>query len=168
MAEEQRALTLWSGQHREGIIIEGLKTTAQEVDGAHLRIRIHDRKDLKYVDEFILIELDEVPKKLAEYSGNSDYLMFVATQGLANGQIIRGELLDFLDKNGGGSQLHKAVQVMGVLLTGFGYYNYCLASVMGTETGFEAAELNQSSDAFLPLKLLKFSDFYTPINTFPK
>ncbi|MCK5146165.1 hypothetical protein KAR48_05380 [bacterium] len=169
MAEEQKALTLWSGQHQEGIVIEGVEIPAPKTDGSgHMWIEIRDRKELSLKANVTLTKLDKVPAELEKYSGDKNYLMFVATVGLVNTEIIRGDLFDFLNKNGGGPQLYKNVQVMNAMGVAFGYYNYCLASIMGTETGFEAASYSQNTPVFLPLKLEKFGDLYTLLNTFPK
>jgi|GEM_PF-5658621 len=169
MAEEQRAMTLWSGQHMRGIIIEGVSETPPETDAsAEMWVVIYSRKDMSRVADVKLSKLDAVPAELAKYAGNHDYLMLVATFGLNNVEMIRGDLYDFFNKNGGGGTLHKMVQTMNAVPVSFGYYSYCLASVMGTETGFEAVTYSQGTPAFLPLKLEKIADLYTPLNTFPQ
>jgi len=165
-------ITLVSGQNTINIACEKIKITwPQKTPDQYLLLAVVNRKTLSSVACEVNTDLSSVPGSIQKYDGNSEYLLLVVSYKLNNYRMPSGDLLTFLDKNGAGPGLAKLLQCGKTISPTFGYYSYCLASTMGTETGFENYLVNyvsaNSDNIFLPLKLQKVVDFYSLTNVFP-
>jgi hypothetical protein len=173
MSEQMIPITLVSGQNIVNITCDKIKISwPKPPSDSYYFAVVVDRKTLTAVACEVSDDLSSVPEGIKKYDGNTEYLLLIATYGLNNNSMPKGDLLTFLDKNGAGPSLAKLLQCATTLQPSYGYYSYCLASTMGTETGFENYLVNNTSALpsiiFLPLKLTKIEDQYCLVNIFPQ
>lgn len=174
MSEQMIPITLMSGQNAISIVCDKIKIDwPKNLPKQYMMMVVVDRKTLAVVASECVDNKDllTVPASIKKYDGSTEYMLLVATFALNNYVMIGSELLAFLDKNGAGPGLAKMIQCSSIIMSSYGYYAYCLASTMGTETGYENYKISYGSDGvnaiFLPLKLQKVGDYYTLNNVFP-
>jgi hypothetical protein len=126
---------------------------------------VHDRASLNQVASATTTNYLEIPKEIASYLGNKQFLLLVSSFALSTLKVPQGNLYAALLANGAGSGLRRLEQINNQLGCGeFGWVGYVLVSAMGGGPSFEDTSINWSTGAgpVVTLQLVMKDGLYTP------
>jgi len=97
-----------------------------------------DRTNLNVVENFTFSDNSDVPRQLAPYENNAQYMLILSTMQLSSINLPVGNFYNFLVSQGAGKELQRIEQIFAALNCGtWSNYGYILVTTLDSTPGFD-------------------------------